>query len=263
MYYTDNKFVHDSFKAGPRHQALCANADLFRILFNSTITKSIRLNVKWMPSHLLDGKKQWPSNVSLHDVKGNGYTDEYAEIASKQATVPRSVSFPIKRSYRLVRGIQLRIVTIIQNLPPRQRKQTISSQKELKPKLDDMIINSHHISVQKNQGRYCCKICSNSFHVKEKPFEDFVNSPCTYFSMSSFYHSRPEPLPNTCLHVGNQFIHHSHKLHTYKGLVYCCRCGYRKGANQDRRLAKPCSPAGTNGILNLEAIRKGELPPKL
>ena len=130
-------------------------------------------------------------------------------------------------------------------------------------RLEEQLAQKKEVTKMCDNTEKNCKICDNSFHVKEKLFKDFVNSPCTDFSMSSFYYSRPEPLPNTSLHVGNQFIHHSHKLHTYKGLVYCGRCGYRKGANQVRRLAKPCSPPGTNGMLNLEAIRKGELPPKL
>ena len=263
-YYTDNQYVHDAFNAGPIHQALCANTDLFRILFHNTINKAIKLIVKWMPSHLLDGKKKWPTTISMHDVKGNEFADKYADIAADQAEVPKHVSTPVKFAYYLAKAIQWRIITIIKNLPNRQKKQTILSAKELKPKqpLDELVENSQHILVH-NQGRYYCKICTNSFSTKDKNFKEFVNSPCTDFNITIFTHSRPEPLLSKNLHVGNQYVHHTHKLQTYRGLVYCGKCGYRKGTNQVKRLAKPCMPPDSNGLANLKAISKGELPPNV
>ena len=71
------------------------------------------------------------------------------------------------------------------------------------------------------------------------------------------------PLHDKFIHVGNQFVHHSHKLNMFKGFVYCGKCGYRRGATQVRLLAKPCSPPGLAGIRTLEAIRDGKLPPGL
>ena len=49
----------------------------------------------------------------------------------------------------------------------------------------------------------------------------------------------------------------------YKGFVYCGKCGYRRGANQVRKLSRPCAPPGLPGIRTLEAIRDGKLPPGL
>ena len=63
------------------------------------------------------------------------------------------------------------------------------------------------------------------------------------------------------MHVGNQFIHHSHRIHTYKGFVYCGKCGHKKGTNQMRILAKPCAPPAISGLRTLEAIQLGSLPP--
>ena len=163
-----------------------------------------------------------------------------------------------------MKNIQLRIVAIIKSLPLRQKKQTIISKRELRPKhkLEEMISNSKHVLVQ-DQSRYYCKTCSNSYHVNDKNFKEFINSACTDICVPSFSHNRPEPLHSHMLHVGNQFVHHSHNLQIYKGLVYCSKCGYRKGSNQVRRLAKPCFPPDSNGILNLRAIHKGELPPNV
>ena len=54
-----------------------------------------------------------------------------------------------------------------------------------------------------------------------------------------------------------------HELDLYKGFVCCSKCGCKRGANQVRKLAKPCSPPGLSGIRTLEAIQNGKLPPGL
>ena len=60
MYVTDNKWVFDSFCKGPKYACKCNNSDLWYELFGDTIKKAIRLNIRWMPSHLDEGKKEWP-----------------------------------------------------------------------------------------------------------------------------------------------------------------------------------------------------------
>ena len=103
----------------------------------------------------------------------------------------------------------------------------------------------------------------NSFSDTDPLFKKWVVSACTGAHVSTSSHSRPEPIDEKFIHVGNQFVHHSHKLNMFRGFVYCGKCGYRKGANQVRKLAKPCSPPGLYGIQTLEAIRDGQLPPGL
>ena len=90
-----------------------------------------------------------------------------------------------------------------------------------------------------------------------------MSSACSGTHISATSHVRPEPLHDKFIHVGNQFVHHSHKLNMFKGFVYCGKCGYRRSATQVRLLAKPCSPPGLAGIRTLEAIRDGKLPPGL
>ena len=92
-------------------------------------------------------------------------------------------------------------------------------------------------------------------------FKDWVASACVEFESEG--HCRPEPIMNYFLHVGNQSVHHTHRLSIYKGFVYCGRCGYRKGTNQVRKLAKPCAPPGLAGVKTLSAIQDGKLPPGL
>ena len=262
-YYTDNEWVFKTFNRGPKYACQCNNADLFYTLFKSTCDKAIRLVIKWMPSHLEEGKKVWPPDVSVIDVKGNQHADTLAGTAADRAKVPLQTKTNVVYYYNLVKNIQLRIITIIKNLPERKRKETVLSEKELKPTIDEIVENSKHTLVHEN-GRYNCTVCNSSFKSTDKLFKEWVGSPCTDFHMPpafNYSHSKPAPINCKFMHVGNQFIHHSHRIHTYKGFVYCGKCGYKKGDNQVRMLAKPCGPPGSSGLRNLEAIRLGRLPP--
>ena len=123
--------------------------------------------------------------------------------------------------------------------------------------------DSAHILVS-DHGRYFCNVCNSDYRLNDPLFKQWLASACTGSQSSALSsHSRPCPVNDNFIHVGNQFIHHSHKLNVYKGFVYCARCGYRRGTNQVRLLAKPCAPPGQYGIRTLEAIQNGKLPPNL
>ena len=62
-------------------------------------------------------------------------------------------------------------------------------------------------------------------------------------------------------HFGNQMSHTSHDLYSYRGLLYCNKCGARSGVNQIRKLAKPCEAITGAGKLVLGCIKKGIRPP--
>ena len=212
-----------------------------------------------MPSHLEDGKKIWPSHVSALDVKGNQFADDYASISAKGHELDSVIANPTIYSYTLVKKIQKRIIAIIRNLPDRDKKQIIRSQKELKPSIESITAESEHVLVG-DQGRYTCQVCASSFKSTDSLFQEFITSSCTAQHTSALSHCRPTPIDDNFMHVGNQFIHHSHKLNIYRGFVYCGKCGCKKGTNQVRLLAKPCAPPGLSGIRNLVAIQEGKLP---
>lgn len=48
------------------------------------------------------------------------------------------------------------------------------------------------------------------------------------------------------IHIGNKQIHSSHNMYTYRGLLYCLKCG-ATGTNQLRYLSKPCEPPSFTG----------------
>ena len=254
--------VYDTYNLGRSYACKCNNSDLFNKLFSKLINKDIRLKLRWMPSHLDKGIKECPENVSELDVKGNKHADTLAGEAAELAKVPLQVSTDVMFYYSLVKKIQKRIITILMLLPPRQKKQTVLSAKELKPSIDYYIENSKHI-IMSNDGRYSCEVCLNSFKDSDPLLKEWVCSPCLGTNFSSSDHYRPIPLGDNFMHIGNQFIHHSHKITSFKGFVYCGQCGYRHGANQIRRLAKPCAPPGSFGLQTLKAIQHGLLPRKL
>ena len=74
---------------------------------------------------------------------------------------------------------------------------------------------------------------------------------------------RPRPLPLELLHIGNLSIHHTHKINTFKGLIYCRVCGARAGtfaAGFLKLLAKPCTFPGSYGKDNMKRLSEGRLP---
>ena len=74
---------------------------------------------------------------------------------------------------------------------------------------------------------------------------------------------RPRPLPLELLHIGNLSIHHTHKINTFEGLIYCRVCGARAGTSAAgflKLLAKPCTFPGSYGKDNMKRLAEGRLP---
>lgn len=89
-----------------------------------------------MPSHLDEegnGNEipEWVE-VSDVDIAGNSQADKLARIAAKRACVPLNVSAPVLYYKSLVRRIQNRLATIVQNLPgrPKHVKEPVYNKRE-------------------------------------------------------------------------------------------------------------------------------------
>ena len=80
---------------------------------------------------------------------------------------------------------------------------------------------------------------------------------CTTTSNSS----RPSLINNDMVHIGNQYVHHTHKIGIHRGFVYCKKCGGRKGTAVIKKLASACAPPSATGKQTLHAISCGRLPP--
>ena len=76
--------------------------------------------------------------------------------------------------------------------------------------------------------------------------------------------NKPTCISHDFIHMGNSTTHVSHDMRTYRGLVYCRKCGARGSGDVGLRLlSHPCSPPSNYGLLSLRSIRDGKLPPNL
>ena len=210
-----------------------------------------------MPSHL-SVEDEWPADVAVLDVIGTSFADKFAGEAAESFKVSLRVATDVKYYYWLTKAIQKRIIAVIKALPERKKLTTVRTPREIQQSLDDKISQSNH-ALSQNGDRYTCQLCHSSFRRADKSFQDWIIGICV---PSELNHSRPSHISNH-LHVGNQVVHHTHKLEAYKGFVYCGKCGSRKGASQIRYLACECRPPSDTGKATLRAIQNGKLPPGL
>lgn len=209
-----------------------------------------------MPSHLNESDSR-PEGVSLLDIRGNDFADNYAKQASRLVQVSLTTARKCIHYYNLVKKIQHRLAAIIQNLPDRKKYMTVRTVKETQKVLETKIHESAH-NVTKIGGRYTCINCKNSFLQTDTSLQEWLQTSCSILPTTN----RPTSIDNDALHIGNLSIHSSHKLATHRGLVYCKRCGSRVGTCL-QNLAKVCAPPGSYGKLSLKAINDDNLPPNL
>ena len=74
---------------------------------------------------------------------------------------------------------------------------------------------------------------------------------------------RPVPLPFHVCHIGNQEVNFSHRLRTFRGLLFCSVCGALSQKQKLGNLAYQCSPPGEYGKRNIKYLNQGKLPPGL
>ncbi len=146
------------------------------------------------------------SNV---DILGNSKADSLAEQAAKAAALPLNIAAPIIYHHRLVSRIQLRLATILVNLP--NRPAPIREKPHPKPSLDRLIDASSHI-IFLDDDRYKCARCSDSFHKSDPVVKHWLGIACQEIGSSL---DRPTPLCFSQRHVGNLVTHASHKLNMF------------------------------------------------
>ena len=257
-FVTDNKGVRDVYNKGPKDAAFSSNCDLFRETFQIIIKKALKVTVRWMPSHLATKPNVVrPDDVTDSDIKGNDLADHYAGLSAEAFQVPLNIAIQCKHYYKLVKRIQKRIIAVISNLPERKKYVTVNTTKELVKTLDDRIKESMH-SIQRSNNRIYCTVCKNDFRLGDQSLHPWLKGPCTELT----YDNRPNRIDNELLHVGNQNVHSSHRLSVHRGLVYCHKCGCRKGTHI-KKMAHSCEPPTKYGRDCLQAIANDVRPPNL
>ena len=119
---------------------------------------------------------------------------------------------------------------------------------------------SSHVAFTTESGYIKCARCSQSYHRKHEYVRKWLVIGCPMLHSDG---DRPRPLPLELLHIGNRSIHHSHKINTFKGLIYCRICGARAGSTAAgflKLLAKPCTFPGSYGKDNIKRLSEGRLP---
>ncbi len=102
------------------------------------LIKGILLTVRWTPSHLLENPEKGVfSGISHLDILGNSQADKLADHAAVRACLPLNVTAPIQYYRKLAKRIQMRIATILLNLPHRPNP---SKDKPNKPELPTLFL---------------------------------------------------------------------------------------------------------------------------
>ena len=275
-YVTDNEVVYNTFCAGPVGCARSLNSDLYRQIFNATVEKAIRLQVRWMPSHL-DGEgnktkrkrnregqfvvtmTNLSHRASPFDIAANKIADTLAGEAAKRCNLPMHITSAYLYHYRLTKRIQYRLATILVQLPHRTKAAVEPAHPVNIPPLDDILAETRHV-LYRRADKICCAGCSNQFSAKDPNLRAWL---ATYCSSAGSDRDRPIPLPFEEVHIGNRFTHISHRLNRYRGLVYCRKCGCRAGKSRLGKLCEPCLPPTEYGQASILALLQGKLPPGL
>ncbi len=271
VYFVDNKQVVDLFNKGQASCAKASNSDLYKLLFAFIRDKDLDFTVYWMPSHLDNpqaktkkGKpKVRPVWVHDHDIKGNKEADELADRAAEIAELPSWLVDPLIDTLRMVRCIQLRLATIVCNLPRRQYKKSINHGRA--PVLDrntkDQAMAKSEHSLSTTNMVVQCSECLSKVHFNSPHFHEFMRSPCTPVNV----HTNKRICVSIIgqIRIRNQMSHPTHDIYSHRNIQYCNKCGYMVKRRM-QNLIKPCNGSDRRSIHGqrvLEAIARHELPP--
>ena len=116
-----------------------------------------------------------------------------------------------------------------------------------------------HIIVR-NANRVYCTVCMSNFALGDPSCKHWLQTACPGKSCTSSSADHKPIKVDLSLHRGNSNTHISHEIFSFRGLIYCSRCGARAGKKQFRLLAKPCTTITTYGEHVLNSIRNNKLP---
>jgi len=187
-FVTDNENVSKTFNAGHSHSLSSCNCDLFDEIFKLMVSKSIRLNVRWMPSHVAD-PSLLPLGVSISDWEGNKFADKYAGVAAAAVQLPPAITIGPIHYINLVKKVQRRLAIIIISLPNR-KSDRVPSVKVPKESLESLISASSH-DVRRSAHRVNCIACLSSFAIIDSSLRPWLSAPCPISSHKVLNMSHP------------------------------------------------------------------------
>lgn len=234
------------------------NHDLYDIIFDSVDKTNVKLEVKWMPSHLdTEPDKARPNWVQDKHIAGNCRADELATDAAKICQLDTNAVTKVIKYTHLAKKIQLRLATIICNLQYRRKVQDDKSIKVPKPTIEQMLTVSKHF-VNLDRGQYRCALCKASVGAKDPTLPDFLLADCLHTKAGNINQPSRIRIP---MRIGKGVTHVTHNLYNYKGIIYCQTCGYT-ASQKLRGLALECTRVRTaHGKIVIDRISKDKFPP--
>jgi len=257
-YVTDNKGVFQIYSAGPIAAKNSSNCDMYQDLFKMQYEKAIQIRVRWMPSHQ-SNLDEIPVGVLVSelDLQANRIADKLAGKAAAKFQLPTPVVHNYLEYPLLVAKIQKRLATIFLNLPKRSTHKGDKKPVTPRQSLDYLLANtSHTLSV--TGPRVQCTKCLNSFHKSSTSCRNWLTTNCVPLRHSPVTAPKPVKVRET-IHLGNKSSHVSHDLYSYRGLVYCNKCGAH-GIKKFNYLSLPCAAPTDAGQVTLNKINKGLMP---
>jgi hypothetical protein len=161
-FITDNEGVYLKVQAGPNACTTSSNCKLYADLFTMIREKSVKLNIRWMPSHLKDlgDALVLPIGVSMVDVHGNDQADLLAGMSADDFKLANAVTKGHIHYVKLVSKIQRRLATILIHLPSRKHDRVVPSTVK-RPEIRTLIESSSHTVILDGSRIYCSSCCSS------------------------------------------------------------------------------------------------------
>ncbi len=155
--------------------------------------------------------------------------------------------------------VQLRIATIICNLPSRNKVKRVPSQRPPKPDKEVAMQLSAHNLIH-HEGVLRCVACKASCTYSSSTSWNLINSSCH----PAIIHRRTQPIiiPEPII-IGNKVSHVTHKMRSFKGIKFCNDCGFM-ATKRMKSLTAPCvgiMGRTVHGTKVLEAIQNHNFPP--
>ena len=254
-YVTDNQPSAETHAKGPNSARNTSNCDLWDEVYQHVNDKSLTLRVRWMPSHLAEGKKVRPASVTDHDIVANDKADELASTAAELVQLPTPFAVNHVHYVQLARNIQKRLASILMHLPNRTKQKEVKHIPIKPPSIPELIASSRH-TISLSGNRYSCSECRNNFRSQDPGLKAWLQLPC------DISHNRDLHKPtkvNIPIHIGNNTAHSTHDLYQYRGVTYCNTCG-GFGIEHFSLLAKECQAPKTAGLRLLRCIARGQMP---
>ena len=214
--------------------------------------KRLSVKVTWIPSHLKNNpkKKPIPDWVQKWHIDANEVVDALASQAAAAHQVPMRCLKTYFKFRKLLKPIQARAASIVQNLEfPNKPK----SAKFQGFSLDVLTLATDHNLVEDDDspGVLCCIDCLARVPRNSRSAADFLKSKC-----DKTLYDKPVGYIPLVITIGNQITHPTHTLKLYGGIFLCVACG-SVARSKLCNLGRPCLPPTTAGINNLKAYKKG------